>query len=277
MHITRKCSKIHLDQCAYLEKVLQCCGMQNAHPVSTPLPAGYKPVPNTGMVDPALRSKYQMVIGSLLYLMLGTRPDICYAVTLLVQFAANPSQDHLNRALYICHYLIGTKSYVLVYEGQSGNGLLACTDSDWADSPEARKSRYGYLMKFANGAFSWTSKRQKTVALSSTEAEYMSLSDCLQQVAWIKMLLEEIGYKLGPLPVCSDNQGAIFISSNPITERRSKHIDVRYHYVRELVEDKKIEVFYISTDNNPADLFTKNLGHIKFSKFREMLGLRFYD
>ena len=179
MHITRKCSKIHLDQCAYLEKVLQCCGMQNAHPVSTPLPAGYKPVPNTGMVDPALRSKYQMVIGSLLYLMLGTRPDICYAVTLLVQFAANPSQDHLNRALYICRYLIGTKSYALVYEGQSGNGLLACTDSCWADSPEARKSRSGYLIKFANGAFSWMSKRQKTVALSSTEAKYMSLSDCL--------------------------------------------------------------------------------------------------
>ena len=91
------------------------------------------------------------------------------------------------------------------------------------------------------------------------------------------MLLEEIGYKLGLLPVCSDNQEAIFISSNPITERRSKHIDVRYHYVRELVEDKKVEVFYISTDENPADLFTKNLGRVKFLKFREMLGLMFHD
>ena len=277
MRITRKGREIHLDQCAYLEKVLQRCGMQNAKSAPTPLPAGYKPVANTGTADPALRSKYQTVIGSLLYLMLGTRPDICYAVTLLAQFAANPSQDHLNRALYICHYLIGTKSYALVYEGQSGNGLLACTDSDWADSPEARKSRSGHFLKFANGAFSWLSRRQKTVALSSTEAEYMSLSDCSRQVAWIKMLLEEIGYKLGPLPICSDNQGAIFISSNPITERRSKHIDIRYHYVRELVEDKKVEVFYVSTDDNPADLFTKNLGRIKFLKFREMLGLRFYD
>ena len=277
MRITRKGREIHLDQCAYLEKVLQRCGMQNAKSAPTPLPAGYKPVANTGTADPALRSKYQTVIGSLLYLMLGTRPDICYAVTLLAQFAANPSQDHLNRALYICRYLIGTKSYALVYEGQSGNGLLACTDSDWADSPEARKSRSGHFLKFANGAFSWLSRRQKTVALSSTEAEYMSLSDCSRQVAWIKMLLEEIGYKLGPLPICSDNQGAIFISSNPITERRSKHIDIRYHYVRELVEDKKVEVFYVSTDDNPADLFTKNLGRIKFLKFRGMLGLRFYD
>ena len=91
------------------------------------------------------------------------------------------------------------------------------------------------------------------------------------------MLLEEIGYKLGPLPICSDNQGAIFISSNPVMERRSKHIDIRYHYIRELIEDKKVEVFYISTDENPADLFTKNLGRIKFLKFRGMLGLQFYD
>ena len=277
MRITRKGSEIHLDQCAYLEKVLQRCGMQNAHSAPTPLPAGYKPAANTGAVSPALRTKYQTVIGSLLYLMLGTRPDICYAVTLMAQFAANPTEDHLNRALYICRYLIGTKSYALVYQGQSGNGLMACTDSDWADSPEARKSRSGYFMKFANGAFSWLSRRQKTVALSSTEAEYMSLSDCSRQVAWIKMLLEEIGYKLGPLPICSDNQGAIFISSNPVTERRSKHIDIRYHYIRELIEDKKVKVFYISTDENPADLFTKNLGRIKFLKFRGMLGLRFYD
>ena len=105
----------------------------------------------------------------------------------------------------------------------------------------------------------------------------MLLSDCSRQVAWIKMLLEEIGYKHGPLPICSDNQEAIFISSNPVMERRSKHIDIRYHYIRELVEDKKVEVFYISTDENPADLFTKNLGRVKFLKFREMLGLMFHD
>ena len=91
------------------------------------------------------------------------------------------------------------------------------------------------------------------------------------------MLLEEIGYKLGLLPICLDNQGAIFISSNPVTEQRLKHIDIRYHYIRELVEDKKVEVFYISTDENPADLFTKNLGRVKFLKFREMLGLMFHD
>ena len=90
--------------------------------------------------------------------MLGTRPDICYAVTLMAQFAANPTEDHLNRVLYICRHLMGTKSYALIYDGKSGNGLMACTDSDWADSPESRKSRSGYFMKFANGVFSWLSR-----------------------------------------------------------------------------------------------------------------------
>ncbi|TFY50378.1 hypothetical protein EVJ58_g11073, partial [Rhodofomes roseus] len=277
MRITRKGDEIHLDQTAYLETVLQRCGMQNAKSAPTPLPAGYKPEPHTGPVDPALRSRYQTVIGSLLYIMLGTRPDICFAVTKLAQQAANPSQDHLDKALYICRYLVGTKSYALVYSGKSGQGVSACTDSDWANDPEIRRSQSGYFMKLANGVFSWLSRRQKTVALSSTEAEYMSLSDCSRQVVWVKMLLKEIGYLLGALPICSDNQGAIFIGSNPVTERRSKHIDIRYHYIRELIEEKQVELFYISTDENPADLFTKNLGRVKFLKFRGMLGLRFYE
>ena len=90
------------------------------------------------------------------------------------------------------------------------------------------------------------------------------------------MLLEEIGYELGPLPICSDNQGAIVISSNPVTEHQSKHIDIRYHYIREVINDKKVEIFFIDGDDNPADMFTKNLGHVKFHKFRALLGLEFY-
>ena len=209
--------------------------------------------------------------------MLGTRPDICYAVTKLAQFAANPSKEHLDKALYICRYLIGTKSYALVYSGKSDLGVMAMTDSDWASDSVNRRSQTGYFIKLANGVFSWQSRQQKTVALSSTEAEYMALSDCSRQVVWIKMLFKEIGYKLGTLPVCSDNQGAIFIGSNPVTERRSKHIDIRYHYVRDLVEQKEVAIFYIPSDDNPADLFTKNLGRVKFLKFRNLLGLHFYN
>ena len=104
--------------------------MTNARSTPTPLPQGYKPLENTAQPDPAIRSRYQSVIGSLLYIMLGTRPDIAYAVTKLSQFAVNPSREHLDKALYICRYLAGTSNYALVYDGPSNKGLIAYTDSD---------------------------------------------------------------------------------------------------------------------------------------------------
>ena len=199
--------------------------------------------------------------------MLGTRPDIAYAVIKLAKFAANPSQEHLDKALYICRYLVGTQNYSLVFDGTSDAGLIAFTDSDWATDPIDRKSITGYFFKLANGSFSWTSHTQKTIALSSTEAEYMALSDCCRQTVWLKSLLAEIGIPLRPIPICVDNQGAIFIGSNPVQDKRTKHIGVRYHNVRECVEEKKVELFYIEGSENPADMFTKNLGHVKFLKF----------
>ena len=130
MRITRDGSKIKLDQIPYLDKVLQRFGMQNCKFASTPLPAGYVPMPNKDEVDPELRQKFQSVIGSLLFIMLGTRSDIAFAVIKLSQFAANPSQDHLHKALYICCYLAGTRDYALVFDGKSNGGLIAYTDSD---------------------------------------------------------------------------------------------------------------------------------------------------
>ena len=127
----------------------------------------------------------------------------------------------------------------------------------------------------AKGLISWTSRAQKTIALSSTEAEYMALSDCSRQVVWMHTLMGELGYNLKPVPISGDNQGSIFIASNPVTEKRSKHIDIRYHYVREAVARELVEIFFIEGENNPADILTKNLGSVKFLKFRAMLGLEF--
>jgi len=113
--------------------------------------------------------------------MLGTRPDITFAVTQLARHTANPSPDHLSKALYICRYLVGTQDYALIYKGESRLGVYACTDSDWASNPEDRRLQTGYFITVAGGAFSWVSKAQRTVALSSTEAKYMALSDCARQ------------------------------------------------------------------------------------------------
>ena len=226
MHITRKGHAIHLNQCVYLQKAVKRCGMLNVKAASTPLPAGYYALVNKDPVNPELCSRFQMVIGSLLYLMLGTRPNIAFAVTHLSWHSTNPSQDHLNKALYICWYLIGMSSYFLVYIGGSSFGFMACTDSNRGSDLTSCLSQTGFYLKLAEGLISWTSCVQKIIVYSSTEAEYMALSDCACQVIWIWSLLGELSYKLRAIPICGDNQGSIFVTSNPIMEPYSKHIDI---------------------------------------------------
>ena len=205
--------------------------------------------------------------------MLGTRPNIACAVTKMAQFAANPSKDHLNRVLYICHYLVGTQSYRLTYDGGAGQGLSTTTDSDWATDTNDRQSQTGFFLRLAGASISWTSHAQKTIALLLTEAEYMALSVCSRQVVWVHTLLGELGYTLKPVPICGDNQGSIFIASNPVTEKRLKHINIHYHYICKVIRQKIVEVYFIEGEENPADLLTKNLGVVKFQKFRAMFGL----
>ena len=277
MRIRRKGRKILIDQVDYLNTVVERCGMSNAKEARTPLPQGWSPVANKGELDPQLRSIYQMVIGSLLYIMLGTRPDIAYATCLLARFSANPSKEHLDKARYVVRYLANTANYALVFDGAQGKGLIAYTDSDYASDVIRRRSITGFLFKLASGIICWQSRAQSTIALSSTEAEYMALSDCSRQAVWIKSVLSELGRNIGPVPICADNQGSIFIASNPVQERRTKHIDVRYHYIRDNIEQQKIKVVWVPTDKNPADIFTKNLAYPKFKAFRDMLGLEFYS
>lgn len=150
---------------------------------------------------------------------------------------------------------------------------MAYADSDWASDPSNHKSTTGYMIKLAGAIFSWNSRAQKTVALSSTEAEYMSLSDTSRQLVWIKSLLVELGIDLAPIPLFGDNQGSIFLASNPVQEKRIKHIDLCYHFIREVLQNKQVELFFIEGASNPADMFTKNLGHVKFLKFRGQLSL----
>ena len=132
MHIVKSKGQIIFDQMDYLQQVLQWFKLENTKSVPTPLPEGYQPLPNKSTATSELCAKYQQVVGSLLYIMLGTQPDIAYAVTKLAQFAANPLGEHLNQALYICRYLLGTADYALIYDGKSDGGLIAYVDSDWA-------------------------------------------------------------------------------------------------------------------------------------------------
>ena len=158
--------------------------------------------------------------------MLRTRPDIAYTVIALSKHAAKLSKEHLDHTFYICHYLLVTHYYSLVFDGSTKAGLIVYTDFDWASDPNTRCSQTGWFIKLAGCIFSWQSCQQSHVAYSSTEAEYVALSDCSKQVVWIRTIMEELGYFLEPIPICGDNQGSIFMADNPVMESRSKHINL---------------------------------------------------
>jgi hypothetical protein len=242
--------------------------MTNAKATLTPLPSNWDSKKNKGKATAAEITRYQSIIKSLLYLMIGTRLDISFAVTHLSQSTINPSEDHYKAALHICRYLASTQDYKLVYGKAADKGLMAYMDSDWAANKIRCQSVTGYLFKLADGIISWHSHAQQTVARSLTEAEYMALSNCSHQAVWIKTMIKKLGIVFKTVPIYCDNQGASFIASNPVQESRTKHIDIRYHYIHELVGAKKVETMFMPGEMNPADMFTKNLQKVKFLKFQ---------
>jgi hypothetical protein len=276
MRITRDRTKrtLRLDQSPYAAKVAERFGQVNAKPVSTPLPSGYNPSPNSLEADSSLRSRYQSVIGSLLYIMLGTRPDLAYSVIKMSQYSANPSEDHLQKAIYIVRYLAQTTNLCITYAADGPtNGIIAYSDTDWAGDIETSRSTTGYSIYLGNGIVSWLSKRQKRVRLSSTEAEYCGMTECCKQIQWIRNLFKEISFPLPPVPLCADNQGAIFLASNPAQEGRTKHVRIPEHYIREAVEFGEVVLYFVPTNLQFSDIFTKNLGKIAFERGRKCLTL----
>ena len=233
--------------------------LHDAKAAITSLPTSWEPKANTGQATAAEITRYQSIIGSLLYLMIGTWPDIAFAVTHLSQFSTNPTKDHYKAAQHICRYLVGTRDYKLVYTREEDKGLVAYTNSDWAADKIQQCSVTGYFFKLVNGIISWRSHAQKTVALSSTEAEYMAISDCSRQAIWIKTLIKELRIKIRSISIYGDNQGSIFIASNAVQESCTKHIDICYDYIRKLVVAKEVELQFMPGEMNPANMFTKNL------------------
>jgi hypothetical protein len=162
-----------------------------------------------------------------------------------------------------------------MYSGTGNhNGLCAYSDTDWAGDVETSRSTTGYAIFLGNGIVSWLSRRQRRVTLSSTEAEYCGMTETAKQLRWICNIYEELRFKLGPLPLCVDNQGAIFLASNPAQEGRTKHVQMTEHFIREAVEFGEIQLYYVPTDQQFADIFTKNLGKQKFKDGRKALRLR---
>ena len=217
---------------------------------------------------------YRNIIGSLMYAMTGTRPDIAYAIGALSQFNENPGELHWKAAKRVLRYLKGTKDFTLVYrKGQKS--LEGYSDADWGANPDDRRSTTGYLFTLSGSCISWNSCKQPTVALSSTEAEYMALSQATKEAIWLKWLLEELGFHTPSQAsiIHSDNQGCIALGKNPVHHARTKHIDIHHHFIRERIETGEIQVVFCGTDDMLADVLTKGLTKAKHEHFTSGMGL----
>jgi hypothetical protein len=196
------------------------------------------------------------------------------------QFSVNPSEKHIQLAMHIVRYVASTLDAKLLYDGAphvsihgDKEGFIVYADADWGSNPINRRSTTGYVVKLAHAAITWTSTSQKTIAHSSTEAEYMALSDSSRQISWIKSLMSEIGFDIGPVTLCGDNQGSLFLAANPAQDKRTKHIDIRFHYIKEVIEQGKIVLYFVPTQKQVADLLTKNLPGPPLKRLRQKLGL----
>ena len=276
IRITRDCQKKSLifDQTKYTSKVVKYFGQENCKETSVPLPTGYILRPNKGKENSSLHSCYQLVIGSLLYIMLGTRPDIAYAMIKMSQYSSNPLEEHLQKAIQIVCYLSHSQSLCIKYSASgTESGLIAYSDTDWTGDVETSCSTTRYAMLLANRIVSWLFRQQKYIRLSFTEAEYCEMTECTKQIQWIQNLFGEIYIPLGCIPMCVDNQRAMFLTSNPMQEDYTKHVWISQHYIHKAVEHGEVELFYITTNTQFTDIFTKNLRKIKFQEGRKMLTL----
>jgi hypothetical protein len=250
IHVTRdrRAGWIALSQEKYALEVLERFGKSDVRPISTPMLAN-EHLAKIDSLEIEVQA-YQRAVGALMYLMLGTRPDLAYTVAALGQHSACPGTDHQRALDRAFHYHRATSDWKLTFQRGAPNGtvLKGFVDADWASDVNDRKSTSGFVFMLAGGAVSWGSKKQSAVALLSTEAEYIAAAHAAKEVIWLRWLLLEQKQKIKkPTILYMDNQSAIAIARNPEFHDRSKHIKIRHHFLRQKVDDEELELEYVPT------------------------------
>ena len=207
-----------------------------------------------------------------------SRPDITYAVHILSQFMQSPRKSHLDVPFHVLRYLKSFFGQGLLFPSSNDLLIRAYCDADWTGDVEERRSTTGYVFFLGVGAISWNCRKQPTIALSTTEAEYMATSQCTKEAMWIRKLLEDVGYvQENAMPIMCDNQGCIALAKNPKHHSRTKHIDVQHHFIREKLEEGVVILKYCPTEIMVADVLTKALARPRHEKLRVVLGLKTFD
>ena len=257
-------------QKALISKYMEDRGLTGNRKAPTPIPKGWKPTPNAHEPDTATVKRFQKGIGELLYLARCTRPDISAAVNLLSRFASNPSAEHEEALERVFKYVNSTANLSLKLGGKDVSLLLAYSDADWAEDKQGRKSTSGYILTLGKAPIAWRSCTQKSVAISTCEAEYVALSECIRELIWAKQLIEFLG--LHPkVKILCDNESAIASIKNPVNTERLKHIDIRFHFARDYIKEEAVDLEYVRSEANLADIFTKPLDKGRHHNLRQAL------
>lgn len=265
-------SGLFLNQHKYIIDLLERFNMSSAKSESTPLAANcdLSIASEPPLADPLM---YRQAVGSMQYLSL-TRPDVAYAINKLSQYMHRPSEVHWSAAKRVLRYLAGTSHIGLHLKRESSLNLHAFSDADWAGDKSDYLSTGAYIVYLGGNPISWSSKKHKTVARSSTEAEYRTVANTSAEIRWLSSLLHELGVSLPKTPVIyCDNVGATNLCANPVFHSRMKHVALDYHFIREQVQTGTLRVAHIANDDQLADVLTKPLPRQRFSMLISKIGL----
>jgi hypothetical protein len=269
---------LFLDQTRYIERILHKFGYSDVHSVQVPADPNLRLslyMDHDPSDAPSSTFPYKELLGSVAFSALGTRPDIAFAVSNCARFSYKPTKSHCTALKKIICYLKGTKEYGISFSPSAHpHRLEVYCDADYAMDLEDRKSRSGALLKLNQGPVAWLSRKQPCTASSTTEAEYLVVHVATKELLWERRLLQELGYpQRHPTILYSDNQPTICLVRNPEQHQQTKHIDVPYHVIREHQANGDIEITYLPTQHQLADIFTKALPLAQFSSLRTQLGV----
>jgi hypothetical protein len=272
VNVRRTPTGFFLSQERYAEDILDRAAMSNCKSATTPIDTKPKVSSSTGVEVPDA-SFYRSIAGALQYLTL-TRPDIAYVVGQICLHMHSPRDVHWNLVKRLLRYIKGTSGHGLVLHASSTTDIAAYSDADWAGCPDTRRSTSGFCVYLGSSLISWSSKRQPTVSRSSAEAEYRSVANTVAECCWLRQLLGELHCPIDKATVVfCDNVSAVYLSANPVHHRRTKHIELDIHFVREKVALGQFRVVHVPTNDQLADIMTKGLPTSSFEKFRSSLGI----
>ena len=277
MQITRDRvnNQLFLSQQKYIKELLNRFNIKGEKPIYSPSVQGVRLEKNLDQADQSTIKAYQQQIGSLMYLMTATRPDLAFSVSNCARYMSNPNEEHFKALNRIWQYVRTTQNKGLLYKSSNKPKLIGYVDSDWGGDYTTKKSTTGYIFLFGSAPISWSSRLQKSVALSSCEAEYMALKEATKELIWLKAIFNQIkllnSYSADILHC--DNISAIDLSKNPEYHARTKHIDIQYHFIRDYIDKKVFNLLYINTKDQLADALTKTLDINSFRSFTYKINL----